>query len=92
MSVFLHDKFGYRREDMVILTDDQKNPMSIPTKANIFRAMQWLVRDAQPNDSLFIHFSGESAYTPYIIRIGMCGGDARMLIDRSWRANTGFGR
>lgn len=68
MSVFLHDKFGYRREDMVILTDDQKNPMSIPTKANILRAMQWLVRDAQPNDSLFIHFSGEFAYyTPRIL-------------------------
>lgn len=44
---------------MVILTDDQENPLSIPTKANILRAMQWLVKDAQPNDSLFIHFSGE---------------------------------
>lgn len=45
---------------MVILTDDQRNAMSIPTKANIIRAMQWLVRDAQPHDSLFIHFSGGS--------------------------------
>jgi hypothetical protein len=43
---------------MVILTDDQKNPLSIPTKANILRAMHWLVKDAQPNDSLFLHFSG----------------------------------
>ena len=58
MSTFLHDRYGYRREDMVILTDDQQNPMSVPTKANILRAMQWLVKDAQPNDSLFIHFSG----------------------------------
>lgn len=58
MSNFLHEKFGYRREDMVILTDDQKNAMSVPTKANILRAMQWLVKDAQPNDSLFVHFSG----------------------------------
>ena len=73
MSVFLHDKFGYRREDMVILTDDQKNPMSIPTKANILRAMQWLVRDAQPNDSLFIHFSGEFNFSVHGI---VCGGDA----------------
>lgn len=45
---------------MVILTDDQGNAMSIPTKANIVRAMYWLVKDAQPHDSLFIHFSGES--------------------------------
>ncbi|EYE91620.1 caspase family protein [Aspergillus ruber CBS 135680] len=64
MSRFLHEKHGYRREDMVILTDDQENPMSMPTKANMMRAMQWLVRDAQPNDSLFIHFSGHGGRTP----------------------------
>lgn len=64
MSTFLHQQFGYRREDMVILTDDQRHPMSIPTKANILRAMQWLVQDAQPNDSLFIHFSGHGGRTP----------------------------
>ncbi|RAL01844.1 caspase family protein [Aspergillus ibericus CBS 121593] len=64
MSTFLNQKYGYRREDMVILTDDQTNPMSIPNKANILRAMQWLVKDAQPNDSLFIHFSGHGGRTP----------------------------
>lgn len=64
MSTFLHQRYGYRREDMVILTDDQRNPMSMPTKANIIRAMQWLVRGAQPNDSLFIHFSGHGGRTP----------------------------
>lgn len=58
VSSFLHERKGYRREDMVILTDDQKNPKSVPTKSNIIRAMQWLVHEAQPNDSLFIHFSG----------------------------------
>lgn len=45
---------------MVILTDDQANPMSIPTKANMLRAMHWLVNGAQPHDSLFLHFSGMS--------------------------------
>ncbi|KAL2867298.1 caspase family protein [Aspergillus lucknowensis] len=64
VSTFLHERQGYRREDMVILTDDQKNPKSIPTKANICRAMQWLVHGAQPNDSLFIHFSGHGGRTP----------------------------
>ncbi|EFE42562.1 WW domain protein [Trichophyton verrucosum HKI 0517] len=63
MSTFLNQRYGYRREDMVILTDDQANPMSHPTKANMIRAMQWLVSGAQPNDSLFFHFSG----TPSII-------------------------
>jgi hypothetical protein len=63
MSTFLHDRYGYRREDMVILTDDQAHPMSQPTKANMLRAMHWLVKDARPNDSLFIHFSGHGGRT-----------------------------
>jgi hypothetical protein len=45
---------------MVILTDDQSNPVMQPTKENIIRAMQWLVKGAQPNDSLFLHYSGLS--------------------------------
>lgn len=60
MSTFLHDRFNYKREDMVILTDDQQNPRSQPTKQNIMQAMHWLVKDAQPNDSLFFHYSGIS--------------------------------
>ncbi|KAJ5046494.1 uncharacterized protein L3040_003737 [Drepanopeziza brunnea f. sp. 'multigermtubi'] len=63
MSSFLYENFGYKREDMVILTDDQQNPMSQPTKQNILRAMHWLVKDARPNDSLFFHFSGHGGQT-----------------------------
>jgi hypothetical protein len=36
---------------MVILTDDQEEDKFKPTRANIIAAMQWLVSDAQPNDS-----------------------------------------
>lgn len=61
MSAYLVENFGYKREDMVILTDDQQNPMSQPTKQNILRAMHWLVKDARPNDSLFFHYSGENS-------------------------------
>lgn len=64
MSSFLHQNFGYQRDDMVILTDDQQNPMSQPTKQNILRAMHWLVKDARPNDSLFFHYSGK---LPFLI-------------------------
>ncbi|KAG5297441.1 metacaspase CasA [Histoplasma ohiense] len=63
MSTYLNQNFGYAREDMVILTDDQQNPMSQPTKANILRAMHWLVKDARPNDSLFFHYSGHGGQT-----------------------------
>ena len=58
MSTYLVENFNYKREDMVLLTDDQQNPMSQPTKQNILRAMHWLVKDARPNDSLFFHYSG----------------------------------
>lgn len=60
LSSFLEQHYGYERKDMVILTDDQKQEILQPTKQNILRAMQWLVRDAQPNDSLFLHYSGKS--------------------------------
>jgi len=63
MSAFLNENFGYQRDDMVILTDDQQNPMSQPTKQNILRAMHWLVKDARPNDSLFFHYSGHGGQT-----------------------------
>lgn len=62
MSAYLVEHFGYKREDMVLLTDDQQNPMSQPTKQNILRAMHWLVKDARPNDSLFFHYSGARAH------------------------------
>ncbi|OJJ36684.1 hypothetical protein ASPWEDRAFT_417939 [Aspergillus wentii DTO 134E9] len=64
MSTYLNQNFGYAKEDMVLLTDDQQNPMSQPTKANILRAMHWLVKDARPNDSLFFHYSGHGGQTP----------------------------
>ncbi|RKF58281.1 Metacaspase-1 [Erysiphe neolycopersici] len=63
MSEFLIQRYGYQREDMVTLTDDQHNPVGQPTKDNILRAMHWLVKDAQPNDSLFFHFSGHGGQT-----------------------------
>lgn len=67
MSQYLNESFGYKREDMVILTDDQQNPMSQPTKQNILRAMHWLVKDARPNDSLFFHYSGMPVSSPLLI-------------------------
>jgi hypothetical protein len=49
------ERYGYRPEDIVMLTDDATNPRQIPTRANMIAAMQWLVQGAQPNDSLFFH-------------------------------------
>lgn len=58
MAAYLNEHFGYKCEDVVMLTDDQQRQLSIPTKENILRAMHWLVKTAQPNDSLFFYYSG----------------------------------
>ncbi|OAA35642.1 Peptidase C14, caspase catalytic [Beauveria brongniartii RCEF 3172] len=63
MTSYLAGELDCKREDMVILTDEQQNPMSQPTKQNILRAMHWLVRDAELNDSLFFHYSGHGGQT-----------------------------
>eukprot|EP00092_Neocalanus_flemingeri_P034419 GFUD01037428.1.p1 GENE.GFUD01037428.1~~GFUD01037428.1.p1 ORF type:complete len:672 (-),score=115.80 GFUD01037428.1:757-2772(-) len=46
---------------MVILTDDQRDPRFQPTRENIIEGMLWLVSEAQPNDSLFFHYSGHGS-------------------------------
>jgi uncharacterized caspase-like protein len=63
ISRFLNQQFRFAYDDMVILTDDQANPASQPTRANITRAMRWLVNGASPHDSLFFHFSGHGGQT-----------------------------
>ncbi|CDK28930.1 unnamed protein product [Kuraishia capsulata CBS 1993] len=63
MSRYLHDYHGYAFGDMVILTDDTRDMRRVPTKQNMLRAMQWLVKDARPNDSLFFHYSGHGGRT-----------------------------
>ncbi|KAF8638254.1 hypothetical protein AX17_002276 [Amanita inopinata Kibby_2008] len=60
---FLCRKHGYKPEDIVMLTDDSRNPVQMPTKVNILRAMQWLVKGASPDDSLFFHYSGHGGQT-----------------------------
>lgn len=52
---FLMEHHNYKAEDMVVLTDDSRNPRQLPTRANMIQAMQWLVHGAQPNDALFFH-------------------------------------
>ena len=58
MKQFIMQRAGYQPEDMVILTDRDTDPRSIPTRQNMTAAMQWLVRGAQPGDALFFHYSG----------------------------------
>ncbi|CAM9023681.1 unnamed protein product [Wickerhamomyces anomalus] len=47
--------------DIVVLTDDQREMVKVPIRENIIKAIGWLVSDAQPNDSLFFHYSGHGS-------------------------------
>ncbi|EKM78772.1 hypothetical protein AGABI1DRAFT_92339 [Agaricus bisporus var. burnettii JB137-S8] len=54
----LRDYYGYKPENIVILTDDNNEAARRPTRENIIKAMKELVKDAKPNDYLFFHYSG----------------------------------
>jgi len=55
---FLIRNYDFKRDDCKIMTDDSKDEALIPTRKNIINAMEWLVKDAKPGDSLFFHYSG----------------------------------
>lgn len=38
-----------------MLMDQTTNPRQMPNRRNIIDAMNWLVKDAKPHDSLFFH-------------------------------------
>lgn len=64
MSFFLVERWGYKWENIVILTDDQTDPNRLPTRYNIINSMIWLTDYANSNDSLFFHFSGHGTMLP----------------------------
>jgi len=49
-------QFGVPADSIRTLRDD--DPNSMPTKANMLAAMQWLVEGACSGDELFLHYSG----------------------------------
>ncbi|KAI0696594.1 caspase domain-containing protein [Cytidiella melzeri] len=59
--VIFQGHWGYKAEDIVLLTDDSSNPRSIPTRANVLDAMRWLVKDSHQHDSLIFHYSGHGS-------------------------------
>lgn len=58
IHAWLVSNYTIAPQDVQILTDDQKDPAKRPTKQNILSALQWLVKDAAPGDSFFLHYSG----------------------------------
>jgi hypothetical protein len=61
---FLIRHYGFKSHDIVLLTDDARDPHSVPTRQNMIDAMHRLVQGARPHDSLFFHYSGHGGPTP----------------------------
>jgi hypothetical protein len=49
------ENYGYKQDNLIMLTDDARDPRHTPTRKNIIDAMRWLVQDAKKHDSLFLH-------------------------------------
>ncbi|KAK0475414.1 caspase domain-containing protein [Armillaria novae-zelandiae] len=60
ISHFLKEN-GYKADNIKVLTDETAKK---PTRSNILDAFSRLFRDAQPNDSLFLHYSGHGDQIP----------------------------
>ncbi|KJA19551.1 hypothetical protein HYPSUDRAFT_44100 [Hypholoma sublateritium FD-334 SS-4] len=61
---FLIEYGGYRKRNIVLLTDDSSEPESLPTRDNIIRCMKALVENAERDDTLFFHYSGHGSQIP----------------------------
>ncbi|KPI83348.1 putative metacaspase putative cysteine peptidase Clan CD family C13 [Leptomonas seymouri] len=63
LATFQKTKFPVNK--MAILVDESDFPgvTAQPTRANIIKYMAWLVKDVQPGDVLFMHYSGHGTQT-----------------------------
>ena len=59
MNYCLTQRFGFHaQEEVLMLNEDQKNPFQQPTRANVYRAMEWLMTGVRAGDSLVFMYSG----------------------------------
>lgn len=60
----LCERFSFERHSIYVLTDAPHGlggvRTDVPTRRNIIKALDWLVGEAEHNDTLYFHFSGHS--------------------------------
>ncbi|ETN42876.1 uncharacterized protein HMPREF1541_02034 [Cyphellophora europaea CBS 101466] len=61
LSRYLQQVKRYRKEDIILLTDDQNGPFGQPTKKNVLGALFWLAKNAQQGEKLVIYYSGHGS-------------------------------
>lgn len=61
MKYLLINKFKFPEASILMLNEEQRDPLRIPTKHNMRMALFWLVQGCQPGDSLVFHYSGHGS-------------------------------
>ncbi|GMI88353.1 hypothetical protein HRI_002504600 [Hibiscus trionum] len=64
MKDLLIEKYRYKEENMLLLTEEQPDARLIPTKANIENCLKWLVKGSKSGDSLVFYYSGHGLRQP----------------------------
>ncbi|CAN8325860.1 unnamed protein product [Cochlearia groenlandica] len=58
MKFMLMKRFHFPESCILMLTEEETDPLRLPTRNNITMAMHWLVLGCKTGDSLVFHFSG----------------------------------
>jgi hypothetical protein len=61
MKYLLINKFKFPEASILMLIEEQSDPLRIPTAHNMRMALYWLVQGCQPGDSLVFHYSGHGS-------------------------------
>ncbi|CAL1402714.1 unnamed protein product [Linum trigynum] len=61
-SLLIH-QFGFAAENILVLTEEEEAELR-PTKLNIKRSLEWLVKGCRSGDSLVFYFSGHGVRRP----------------------------
>ncbi|XVF67222.1 hypothetical protein PTKIN_Ptkin10aG0102900 [Pterospermum kingtungense] len=64
MRDLLITRFGYPREYIRVLTEEETDQRYIPTRKNIEDSLRWLVNDCRSGDSLVFFYSGHGLRQP----------------------------
>ncbi|XP_022744394.1 metacaspase-1-like [Durio zibethinus] len=64
MKDLLIQKYEFREENILVLTEKQSDARLIPTKANIENCLNWLVKGCRSGDSLVFFYSGHGLRQP----------------------------
>ena len=72
---------------MRVLKDNASVGALMPTRANILKSIDWLVKGAKPGDALFFHFSGHGTQQPDTDSTEADGMDERALVPSDHEKN-----